>query len=296
MNNLNQNSLIFSVDSKDANSFYNKFGFIHYRSKSSLFHSSIDSSFKYYSKVKNSEKRNSAFRNKEGKPRHFIDVFRDLKSGTLNIYSSNEVRSLINNHVPSNKRFIFTHSKMSFKQIESISDWYPHQDNGYKSEKDIREGFAIFICLEDMNEENGCLQVFPESHKLGLLKHTRVIEDSSTGDNQLFINDFPENIKPKSISAMKGDIIIFSSNTIHQSLSSKTSSKRLSLIAEIESFDKIKLDDYGKVPIFSIGNVKFFEKLVLLIKVLYSPYFYWRVIKKNTTLAFLIRKLKYKVS
>ena len=183
---------------------------------------------------------------------------------------------------------------MSFKQIESNGGWYPHQDNGYKSEGDIREGFAIFVCLEDMSEANGCIQIFPKSHKLGLLSHSRLIEDERTGDNQLLIKDIPKNIDPKSMIAKKGDIIIFSSNTIHQSLSTNNSSKRLSLIAEIESFDSLKLDDYGKIPIFSIGSLELLEKVILLTKVLFSPYFYWRIIKKNRRLALMIRKLKYR--
>ena len=192
-----------------------------------------------------------------------------------------------------NERFIFTHSKMSFKQIDSISNWQPHQDNGYKTKGDIREGFAIFICLEDMNEENGCLQVWPGSNKLGLLAHSRVIEDKKTGDNQLYVQDLPDSMAPKSIIAKKGDIIIFSSNTIHQSLSSKSTSSRLSLIAEIESYNSLKLDDYGKVPMFSIGSIRLFEKIMLLLKIIYSPHFYWRIIKKNRALSLLIRKIRY---
>tara|TARA_B100000787_G_C16190735_1_gene297338 strand:+ start:922 stop:1800 length:879 start_codon:yes stop_codon:yes gene_type:complete len=287
-------SIIFSSGSSEANTFYKEFGYIHYRSNSSLFISKINKCFAYYSKPQTKESNNVAFRNKDGKPRHFIDVFRDLSSETLNIYSSKVIKALIEKNVPKNNRFIFTHSKMSFKQVDSNGGWYPHQDNGYKSEGDIREGFAIFICLEDMSEANGCIQLFPGSHKLGLLPHSRFIEDEKTGDNQFFIKDIPKNIEPKSMIAKKGDIIIFSSNTIHQSLSTTNSSKRLSLIAEIESFDSLKLDDYGKIPIFSIGSIKLIEKLMLLIKILYNPYFYWRIIKKNRKLALIVRKLKYK--
>ena len=230
-------SIIFSSGSSEANTFYKEFGYIHYRSNSSLFISKINKCFAYYSKPQTKESNNVAFRNKDGKPRHFIDVFRDLSSETLNIYSSKVIKALIEKNVPKNNRFIFTHSKMSFKQVDSNGGWYPHQDNGYKSEGDIREGFAIFICLEDMSEANGCIQLFPGSHKLGLLPHSRFIEDEKTGDNQFFI---------------------------------------------------------GKIPIFSIGSIKLIEKLMLLIKILYNPYFYWRIIKKNRKLALIVRKLKYK--
>lgn len=287
-------SQVFQIDSIEANSFYEEFGYAHFRSKSSSFKSIIDKCFRYYSSSANNNIHASmAFRNSDGKPKHIIDIFRDKNSDAYEVYSTNVVKTLIKLNVSSKERFIFTHSKMSFKQINSISNWYPHQDNGYKSEGDIREGFAIFICLEDMNEENGCLQVWPGSNKLGLLPHSRIIEDKKTGDNQFYVEHVPDNINPKSIIAKKGDIIIFSSNTIHQSLSSKSTSNRLSLIAEIESFNSLKLDDYGKVPMFSIGSIRLFEKIILLLKIIYSPHFYWRIIKKNTTLSLLIRKIRY---
>ena len=272
-------SQIFQINSMEANSFYEEFGFAHFRSKSSSYFSIIDKCFKYYCSHQQYNT-NIAFRSADGKPKHIIDIFRDKNSDAFNVYSNNEVKSIIKQNVSPNERFIFTHSKMSFKQIDSISNWQPHQDNGYKTKGDIREGFAIFICLEDMNEENGCLQVWPGSNKLGLLAHSRVIEDKKTGDNQLYVQDLPDSMAPKSIIAKKGDIIIFSSNTIHQSLSSKSTSSRLSLIAEIESYNSLKLDDYGKVPMFSIGSIRLFEKIMLLLKIIYSPHFYWRIIKK----------------
>lgn len=287
-------SQIFQIDSIEANSFYEEFGFAHFRSSSSTYISIIDKCFRYYSSAeKNNISKNIAFRSADGRPKHLIDIFRDKNSDAFNVFSNNEVKTLIQRNVSPNERFIFTHSKMSFKQVQSESIWQPHQDNGYKTEGDIREGFAIFICLEDMNEKNGCLQVWPGSNKLGLLPHSRVIEDKKTGDNQFYVEEIPNNIKPKSIIAKKGDIIIFSSNTIHQSLSSESTSNRLSLIAEIESFNSLKLDDYGKVPIFSIGSIKLLEKIMLVLKIIYSPYFYWRIIKKNKALAMLIRKLRY---
>jgi len=287
-------SQIFQIDSIEANTFYQEFGFAHFRSGSSSFISIIDKCFRYYSSAeKNNINKNIAFRSADGKPKHIIDIFRDKNSDALSVFSTKVVKTLIKRNVSPNERFIFTHSKMSFKQFQSDSNWQPHQDNGYKLEGDIREGFAIFICLEDMNEENGCLQVWPGSNKLGLLPHSRIIEDKKTGDNQFYVRDVPKHINPKSIIANKGDIIIFSSNTIHQSLSSRSSSNRLSLIAEIESFNSLKLDDYGKLPIFSIGSIRFFEKVMLLFKIIYSPYFYWKIIKKNRALAMLIRKLRY---
>jgi hypothetical protein len=289
------NSIIFESDSNEARAFYGNFGYAHYRPNSFSFISNIERCFQYYSNIQTQKVSKIAFRNKDGLPKHFIDVFRDKESETFSLFSDKFISSIVEGNLPRHSRCIFTHSKMSFKQLGSNSDWYPHQDNGYKSKDSIRDGFAIFICLEDMNENNGCLQVFSGSHKYGLLSHKRIVEDHSTGDNQFYISSIPNNIEPKSIIAKKGDIIIFSPNTIHQSLSSVSSSKRLSLIAEIECFNSLKLDDYGKIPFFASGKLNLLERVILYAKTFFSPNLYWRFIKKNKRLGLMIRKIKYRL-
>ena len=86
---------IFSLESKEANAFYKEFGFVHYRIKSSSFLLKINKCFEYYSELQKIDQKNVAFRNKEGKPRHFIDVFRDKNSGTLDLFEYKDIYSLI---------------------------------------------------------------------------------------------------------------------------------------------------------------------------------------------------------
>tara|TARA_B110000003_G_scaffold151497_1_gene152315 strand:+ start:336 stop:1211 length:876 start_codon:yes stop_codon:yes gene_type:complete len=286
-------AMIFNNTQEQSKEFYKKNGYVQYRINSNDFHSAIEKCFKYYS-YEDMAKQNTAFRNKYDKPRHFIDIFRDPLSKAHDLYKDNQVIRIIKNQISSNNRFIFTHSKMSFKQINSNGDWYPHQDHGYNFKKKTRDGFAIFICLEDMDENNGCLQIYPKSHLLGPLDHKRHIEDVESLDSQLFIKNMPDGFNPISIIAKKGDIIIFSPTTIHSSLSTKTKSKRLSLIAEIQEFKSIKLDDYGKVPIFAIGSIYNYEKFILAIKKFFNPYFYWHFLRKNKNISLYIRKILHK--
>lgn len=285
-----QVTTVFNEAHKESKEFYKKNGYAHYRVNSTDFHSNIEKCFKYYSN-EDMTKQNTAFRNKDDKPRHFIDIFRDPLSKACDVYKDNQVIKIIKNQIPSNNRFIFTHSKMSFKHINSEGDWYPHQDHGYNFKNKTRNGFAIFVCLEDMNENNGCLQIYPKSHLLGPLNHKRHIEDVENLDNQLYIKDIPDGFDPISIIAKRGDIIIFSPTTIHSSLSTKTKSKRLSLIAEIQEFKSIKLDDYGKVPIFAIGSIYNYERFILIIKKISNPYFYWSFLKRNKKISLYIRKI-----
>tara|TARA_A100001011_G_C14267929_1_gene825586 strand:+ start:890 stop:1765 length:876 start_codon:yes stop_codon:yes gene_type:complete len=285
--------VIFEEISKNSINFYHSNGFVHYRIQPHNFNLDINSCFEYYSE-ENVSDQNTAFKNSEGKPRHYVDVFRDKKSKAYSIYNNKDISKLINKHIVTKKRIIFTHSKMSFKQIGGDGDWHPHQDSGYNHGIDFRNGFAMFVCLEDMDESNGCLQIYPKSHLHGSINHDRHIEDVNSGDNQLLIKKIPENIVPISIIAEEGDIIIFSPNTIHSSLSTKTDSRRLSLIAEIQEYTSLKLDDYGKVPIFIKGNINFFERLILVSKKIFSPYIYWNFLKKNKKISYLLRKLIFR--
>ena len=289
--------MIFNSPTEEANDFYLDQGYVHYRINNASYKSNIDYCFNYYSDP-DLKDQNMAFKNAEGKARHFIDVFRDKDSKTLSIYQHEKIKDIVKNHILEDGRFNFTHSKMSFKQIGSEGGWYPHQDNGYKNESDIRDGFAMFVCLEDMDESNGALQVYPESNKIGILNHDRLVEDASSGDSQLYIKDenIPPTIKPLSIIASKGDIILFSANTIHKSLSTKSNSKRLSLIAEIEEYKSSKLDDYGKTPIFVIGSLSKIETMKLKLQRFFNPSTYWALIKKNQTLSLLVRRLKHKLT
>jgi hypothetical protein len=144
-----------------------------------------------------------------------------------------------------------------------------------------------------MNEKNGCLQIYPKSHINGTLKHERVVEDDETGDNQLYVKDIPPGIKPMSIIANKGDIILFLADTLHSSLSTKTTSKRLSLITGVEEFNLLKLDNYGKLPLFIRGKLNFLEIIYLLFSKLFNRQLYWKYIKKNKMISSLIRKIIY---
>jgi hypothetical protein len=284
---------IFDDNQEYSQDFYKKNGYAHFRINSKKYRDLVNKGFKYYSDG-NASKQKIAFKNKDGKPKHFVDIFRDPSSPAYDIFKNDTVIKIIKNHIYTKNRLIFTHSKMSFKNIGGISDWHPHQDNGYNFGKNKRDGFALFICLEDMNESNGCLQIYPESHLLGPLNHSRKIENVESGDNQLLIRDMPIDMLPISVIAEKGDIIIFSPTTIHSSLSTKTKSKRLSLIAEIKEFTALELDDYGKIPIFIFGSINIFERLVMLLSKALSFQIYWSFLKKSNRISMFIRKILYR--
>jgi ectoine hydroxylase-related dioxygenase (phytanoyl-CoA dioxygenase family) len=261
---------IFNELSSDALSFYKEQGYLHLRPKDLEFGSQIKKAFDYYSKTKSFKR--YAFRNHKGEARHVVDIFRDKKSPAMSIYKSELMTSLIKNIMfHDTQGTYYTHSKVSSKKPGSDAFWYPHQDAGYKAIGDIRGGFAVFVCLELMNQFNGCLEVYPKSHQAGLLPHSRVIENQRYGDAQMKVDSLPAGLDKLQIIAEQGDVIIFSLYTIHTSASSVNESSRYALIAEVEQSSRLRLDDYLKVPIIATGSFTLFETYSLLLQSFFHP-------------------------
>ena len=97
----------------------------------------------------------------------------------------------------------------------------PHQDN-YAAKAPSGSYFVVGLALDDANEENGSLNVYPGSHKLGELPftesknfefddHGKLIKNYPIG-NEVII---PDGLKRKSLTYKKGSIIFMHSNTIH---------------------------------------------------------------------------------
>ena len=285
---------VFKDISDQSLNFYNELGFVHHRVLDDSHIKLTKEAFQYYST--GFKPKSVAFRNSEGIPRHAVDIFRDKKSPALNIFLDVAIQKILNFYLSSDLTYIFTHSKMSFKQPwGGTSDWNPHQDNGYKNEKDVRDGFAIFLCLEDMNKANGALQVYAGSHKFGKLEHIKISENSKYGDHQYVVRKIPDSLTPFTIDAKQGDIVLFHSNLIHQSASSSSDSKRLSFIAEVEEWDNSKLDDYAKIPILSNGETfKLPKKINLLLKSISSKQFYLNKVSDYPKVVSLLRRIKGK--
>jgi hypothetical protein len=286
--------LVFEEVSDGLQIFFGRMGYCHYRSGDPAYSRLIDRGYEYY--ASNPLDQNAAFRNASGIPRHVVDVFRDDRSPASEIYRSCPVASLIDCLYAGNSGLIYTHAKLSFKIPGAVADWFAHQDNGYVKRSALRRGFAIFVCLEDMDESNGCLQVFPGSHKLGTLPHERITEDKKTGDNQLRIKSLPDGYQPMPLNALKGDIIVFSSDTIHQSFSSVRSSKRLALIAEVDEYRSLRLDDYRKPPLVAKGRYSNFDRGLMSLKSALSPYAIWRILKRNHRIVSGVRRWRYGIS
>lgn len=96
-----------------------------------------------------------------------------------------------------------------------------HQDN-YAAKAPIGSYFVTAISLDDADSENGALNVYPGSHKLGELpyKDTKNFEYDENGNMTKNYPigsevEIPEGLKCETLSYRKGALILMHTNTIH---------------------------------------------------------------------------------
>lgn len=173
-----------------------------------------------------------------------------------NLIFSPQIIAFINQIWGRIRTYIYN-SKISIKRQGEKHLWVPHQDSAYKNRR--VKGFTACIFLEDADQNNGSIQVFPQSHKLGKLEHKMIVKGDC--NYQLVVKALPK-IKPQTILAQQGDILIMSSDMIHQSQFNKTEGNRPIFIFEVEQLNKFAVDEYGKIPLMITGEMNQWEKLM----------------------------------
>ncbi len=96
-----------------------------------------------------------------------------------------------------------------------------HQDNNYTQHDPALGSINIWVALDDMTPENGCLQMVPGSHKAGVLDW----ENAGDGDNHRKVKLDPKTFLP--IRMRAGDAVAFTRLTVHGSGPNHTSQARV---------------------------------------------------------------------
>ncbi len=90
----------------------------------------------------------------------------------------------------------------------------PHQD-GYYFMLDPCEAVTMWLALEDVDEENGCIRYLPGSHRNGMRTHTRT---NTLGFSQGVVG-YPTALERESetpFPAKPGDLLVHDAMTIHR--------------------------------------------------------------------------------
>jgi ectoine hydroxylase-related dioxygenase (phytanoyl-CoA dioxygenase family) len=99
----------------------------------------------------------------------------------------------------------------------SYIDW--HQDNGYANGV-TPEYVTCWLALDDSSPENGGLYVIPESHKAGPRDH------EWRGVHAVVSEQFVEAEKAQPLNAKAGDMLLFSSYLLHQTVGNTSKDKQ----------------------------------------------------------------------
>lgn len=212
-----------------------------------------------YQKIKNDDFPNPGFFNTNMKPRQMVNQHYLLASSFRELLHHKGIRRLAKKLYPG-KRIYVDHSKVSVKFRSDKMEWDPHQDMGYG----YRTGKAVAVFLEDCDVTNGTIELFPGSHKLGLIPHLR-----SKKESQAFItNDYLKDLSSKPVSGKRGDVLVFDLLSIHKSGNTNTDSLRAIFIFEIRPYTRYLMSDGPRIPFMIVGRLNLIEKAVSYIKFL----------------------------
>ena len=131
---------------------------------------------------------------------------------------------------------VLHHSKLFLKPAGRGAAFPPHQDHGYfPTHGDTM--LAAVLYLSPSDEDNGCVRVWPGSHKLGALADSR-------GGNREVAARFPISDSVPAICA-PGDVLFFSYLTVHGSLANRGARPRKSVLFQLHSGGDRQADGVG---------------------------------------------------
>lgn len=119
---------------------------------------------------------------------------------------------------------VLHHSKLFLKPAGRGAAFPPHQDHDYFPTL-RHQMLAAVVYLSDADDRNGCLRVWPGSHKHGPIR-------GSLGDDERFTSRFPlADSLPVEVAA--GDVVFFSYLTVHASLANRSDRPRKSVLLQL---------------------------------------------------------------
>jgi phytanoyl-CoA hydroxylase len=124
------------------------------------------------------------------------------------------------NVVPSNIQY--------FNKPPGVSQPTPAHQDGYYFKLQPCEALTMWLALDDVDEENGCLRYVRGSHRRGMRPHGRT---NTLGFSQ-GITDFPRDediASERAVLAQPGDVIVHHAMTIHRADANRSTRSRRAL-------------------------------------------------------------------
>jgi hypothetical protein len=122
------------------------------------------------------------------------------------------------------------HSKMIMKDAKVGGAWTWHQDYGYWYQNGVLfpDLTSVFIAVDPATKENGCMQVIPQSHKLGRIEH--VLKGEQAGADMERVSEVLKRLPLIYVEMEPGDALFFHANLLHRSDQNTSENPRWSMI------------------------------------------------------------------
>jgi ectoine hydroxylase-related dioxygenase (phytanoyl-CoA dioxygenase family) len=147
--------------------------------------------------------------------------------------------SYVFNHLMINNKAAWIGSAVEWHQELSLVNTFAP---GYTPEDD-KDFLQIYIALDSHTQENGCLKIFPGSHKLGLLPHYDTIGYNLGHKKQVepaILEQLNTTNPVIDIIMQPGDVLIFNPLLVHGSSSNYSPNNRKAIILQVRKNNKPK--------------------------------------------------------
>ena len=136
------------------------------------------------------------------------------RSYLLDLRIKKLIKSVVNKQVNGlMTHVIFKHKKSKYAKMS----WLPHQDNSYAQMKN-HSYITANLFIHDAFKKNGCLYLYPGSHKNGLLKSEKNFSYWAKYDQRPGNRVISKKLKSSiDLVVKKGDFLIMNGNLIHGS-------------------------------------------------------------------------------
>lgn len=145
--------------------------------------------------------------------------------------------AIIFNHLVVNNKAAWIGPDVEFHQEAlNMQTYAPGNDPN----KDWKKFTQIFITLDDQNSNNGCLKIFPRSHKLGLLNYEDMIGPNFGHKRRIIADELNKAYNVcgiKDVVLSKGDALIFNHLIIHGSPTNTSPEERAAIVLQARRKD-----------------------------------------------------------
>ena len=141
---------------------------------------------------------------------------------------------------------VFYHSsKMLFKAAKGGRRKPWHQDWAYWDHMSQRQ-VTVWFAIDESTRENGCIEVIPESHKNGVIKHYH-------GEDFMIHEELIKKSQVVYAEMKPGDVLFFDVLTLHASAPNNSDNGRLCSIIDYDSEPKPEGSKFGSLKPLRTG-------------------------------------------